>query len=210
MSRQRMKPSRWYYGLAVLVLLFGWPIAVAASYPAVRGVPAAIKEAYDLNRLTQVVVPGSAEITLSRTGAYGVYYEYRSVVNGVEYAGSQSPPSLECSLTSEATGRVIPVVPDFVGTNRYDAGPGRRAGVLIMSTTVDEPGSYAFSCRYTDDRERPSIVLAFGQNIIWELLGLLGRTACSLLCGLAVLGVSGVAASAISIVVTVKRWKTAG
>ena len=153
MSHRRIKPSGWYYGLAVLVLLLGWPVAVAASYPAVRDVPDAIREAYDLSRLTQVVVPGSAKVILSRTGAYGVYYEYRSVVDGVEYAAGQSPPSLECSLTSEATGRLIPVVPDLVETNRYDAGPGRRAGVLIMSTTVDEPGSYVFSCRYTDGRE---------------------------------------------------------
>ena len=180
MNRRRTKPSGWYYGLAVLVLMLGWPIAGAASYPAVRGVPAAIKEAYDLSRLTQVVVPGSAEITLSRTGAYGVYYEYRSVVDGVEYATSQSPPWLECSLISDATGRVIPVVPDVVETNRYDAGPGRRAGVLIMSTTVDEPGGYAFSCQYADGREQPRIVLAIGQNIIWVCMGALARTAGSL------------------------------
>jgi hypothetical protein len=205
-----MKPSGWYYGLAVLALLLGFPIAVAASYPAVRAVPAAIEKAYDLSRLTQVLVPGSAEITLSRTGAYAVYYEYRSVVDGTEYSGSQEPPSLECSLASATTGRELPVVPDVVETNRYDAGPGRRAGLLIMSTTINDPGNYTFSCRYPDGREQPEIVLAFGHNIVWECIGVITRTAGPLLRGLAALVGSGVVASGIVIVVAILRYAANG
>ena len=209
MDNQKTKPSSWYYALAALIPVLGCLIAAVFFYPRARKLPASIAEAHDLDRLTQVIVPGSADLTLSRTGAYAVYYEYRSVVDGVEYVGSETPPTLECSLTLKATGREIPLAPDFVETNRYSAGMGRgkgmRAGVLIMSTTVDEPDDYAFSCRYPDGREQPEIVLAVGQNILWEDIGILTRTAGSVLGGLAVLGGSGVVAIVIAIVIAVKR-----
>ena len=53
-------------------------------------------------------------------------------------------------------------------------------------------------------------MLAIGQNIIWELFGILGAAVGSLLCGLAVLGVSGMSAAVISLVVTVKRYQADG
>ena len=209
MNNQKTKPSGWYYGLAVLALVLGCLVATAILYPGTRGLPASIAEAHDLSCLTQVVVPGSADLTLSRTGAYAVYYEYRSVVDGVEYVRSETPPAVECSLTLKATGRQVPVVPDFVETNRYSAGMGKgrgkRTGVLIMSTTIDDPGNYTFSCRYSDGREQPEIVLAVGQNILWEDIGILARTVGPVLASLTVLGGSGVVAMAIVIVVTVKR-----
>jgi len=209
MDNQRTKPSGLYYGLAALALALGCLLATAILYPGTRGLPASIAEAHDLSRLTQVVVPGSADLTLSRTGAYAVYYEYHSVVDGVEHIGSEKPPTLECSLTLKSTAREIPVVPDFVETNRYSArmgkGKGKRAGVLIMSTTIDDPGNYTFSCRYPDGREQPEIVLAVGQNILWEDIGIMARTAGSVLGGLAVLCISGVIAVVIAIVVAVKR-----
>lgn len=122
------------------------------------------------------------------------------------------PPVLECSLTLKATGREIPVVPDFVETNRYSArlgrGRGKRAGVLIMSTTIDDPGNYTFSCRYADGREQPEIVLAVGQNILWEDIHIMARTAGSVLGGLAVLCSSGVVAIVIATVVGVKRHQS--
>jgi len=212
MNNQKTKPSGWYYGLAALALVFGCLVATAILYPGTRDLPASISRAHDLNRLTQITVPGSADLTLSRTGAYAVYYEYHSVIDGVEHIGNEKPPTLECSLALKATGREIPLAPDFVETNRYSAGMGRgkgmRAGVLIMSTTIDEPGDYTFSCRYPDGREQPGIVLAVGQNILWEDIGILTRTASSVLGGLAILGGSGVVAIVTAAVVAVKRHQS--
>jgi hypothetical protein len=209
MSERKTRSSGWTYAVAALIPVLGCLIAAVIFYPGARKLPASIAEAHDLDRLAQIIVPGSADLTLSRAGAYAVYYEYHSVIGGVEHISSETPPTLECSLALKATGRVIPVVPDFVETNRYSAGMGRgkgmRAGVLIMSTTVDEPGDYTFSCRYPDGREQPKIVLAVGQNILWEDIGTLTRTAGSVLGGLAVLGGSGVVAMVIAIVIAVKR-----
>jgi len=128
MDNQKTKPGGWYYGLAVLAPVLGCLIATAIFFLGTRELPASIAEAHNLNRLTQVIVPGSSDLTLSRTGAYAVYYEYHSVVDGVEYVGSEKPPTLECSLTLKATGREIPVIPDFVETNRYSARMGKGKG----------------------------------------------------------------------------------
>jgi hypothetical protein len=209
MDNRVIKLSGWWYGLAALVLVLGCLGGMTMLYLATNGLPSALAAAYDLDRLTQVVVPGSADLTLSRTGAYAVYYEYQSVVDGVAYVTSETPPPLVCSLTAQATGREIPVVLDFVATNRYYADWGRRQGILVMSTTIDEPGDYTFSARYPDGRESPQIVLAVGQNIFWEVGGVAVSVAGSVLSGvlggLIVLCGSVLAAVAIAIVVAVKR-----
>jgi hypothetical protein len=168
--------GRWTYVFLLLASVAGCLAILAIVILGTRGVRVALARARDVTRLTRVVVPGSAELVLSRTGAYAVYHEYRSIVDGVPYEGSETPPPLQCTLTSRATGRDIPLVADFVAGNRYSRARGTRAGVLIMSTTIDAPGIYGFSCRYPDGESRPRVVLAFGQNIVWEcissLLGL--------------------------------------
>jgi len=157
--------------------------------------------------MTRVVIPGSAEVLFAEPGAYAVYYEYRSVVDGVEYIGSSAtPPALACTLRSNATGEEAPVVPNYGGEERYDLGSGSRAGVLAMRITVSEPGVYTFSCQYPDARAKPEIVLAVGQSIpkmIWDLFGIAARPVGSILVSLALMSSSAVAAIIIAIVVAV-------
>jgi len=211
MDNQTTKLSRWYYGLAVLVFVFGCLAATTITVLGTRGLPGLIEieEAHDLSRMTRVAIPGSAEVTFSEPGAYAVYYEYRTVVDGVEYAGNKRPPTLVCSLTSNATGAEVPVVPDYVETNGYSVRMGSRAAVLAMSITIHEPGTYTFSCRYPDGRAQPKIVLAVGQNILWEYIGIMGRTVgpifVSMIVSMTLLFGSAVAAIVVAIVVAVKR-----
>jgi len=205
MNTQKKKLSALNYGLGALILLFGCPIAAAILFFGTRDLPAAISEAYDLNGLTQVIVPGSVDLTLSRTGAYAVYYENRSVVDGVEYINGETPPALNCSLTMQATRKEIPLVPDFAETNEYSTKNRSREGKLIMSTTVDEPGNYTFACQHPDSSDKPKYVLAFGQNLFWELIRAIAGTAGSILGSLVVIVVTGIFAMAIIIVVAIKR-----
>ena len=205
MDTRNTKPSAWYYGLSALILLLGCAIATTVLCFGARHLPTSIAKAYDLDRLTQIVVPGSADLVLSRTGAYAVYYERHSVVDGVQYLGSEMPPALECSLALQDTGREIPVIPDYVETNKYSTIGRNREGVLLMSTTVDEPGNYTFSCRYPDGEAEPKIVLAFGQNLFWEFMAVIIRTAGRIVGGLAVLGAAGAVAIVIAVVTAIKR-----
>jgi hypothetical protein len=205
MDKQSNIPSRWYYGIAVLVFVFGCLAATTITVLGTKGLPGMIEKAHNLTRLTQAVIPGSAEVVFPEPGAYAVYYEYRSVVDGVEYIGCcETPPALVCSLTSNATGADVPVVPDYAETNRYSTGKGSRVGVLAMSITIDEPGIYTFSCRYPDGRAQPEIVLAVGQNIVWELFGIAARPLGSIVVSMAVVFSSALAAIIIAIVVAMK------
>jgi hypothetical protein len=99
MSNQKIKPSRWYYSLAALLPVLGCLITTAIFCQGFPYLPGAL-ETIDVHNMTQVIVPGSADITFAKKGAYAVYYEYRSLVDGVQYINAKTPPPLICSLAS--------------------------------------------------------------------------------------------------------------
>jgi len=208
MNDQKTRPSGWYYGLAALALVFGCLVAMVVVYRWFPGLPGTFESKMNLDDLTQVVVPGSKDITFAESGAYAVYHEYRSVVDGAAYASSETPPALACTLTSQATGADIGVVPDYVETNTYSTKDRERVGVLIRSITIDEPGTYTFSCRYTDSRSQPQIVLAVGPNFVWEFFGIAARSGVALTAGVVVLLGSGLVAIVIAVVIAVKRRRS--
>ena len=208
MDGRRRKPSGWYYGLAALIPLLGCLIATAAAYQWFPGLPGTLESKVSLDNLTQVVVPGSKDITFAESGAYAIYYEYRSVVDGAVYASSETPPALACTLSSKSTGADVGVTPDYVRTNTYSTKDRERVGVLIRSITIDAPGTYTFSCRYSDSRSAPEVVLAVGPNFVWEFFGIVARSGVALVAGLAVLGGSGVVAIVIAIVIAVRRHRS--
>jgi uncharacterized membrane protein YvlD (DUF360 family) len=201
MSKDKLRPTRWYYILAVLIPVFACVGTVLLVYQNVPKLPGAL-ESTGIKNLTQVVVPGSAEIYFPKAGAYAVYYEYRSVINGASYVRAKYPPSINCQLTSKATGEDIDIAPDYVEGNVYATQNDERVGVLIKSITLDQPGAYTFSCQYTDGRTDPEIVLAVGPNIIYEFFniavkpiaaGLIGVPIFIIACGLSIVIVGVVA-----------------
>ena len=142
-------------------------------------------EATGIHNLTQVIVPGSAEIHFPKAGAYAVYYEYRSVVDGVSYSRDERPPGLTCQLRSISTGEAVALAPTTVEGDMYTY--PERAGVMFRRISIDQPGVYNFSCHYTDGRTYPRIALAVGPNILREFLSGIAKPGAAVICGSLVL-----------------------
>ena len=196
MSESKLKPTRWYYVLALLIPIFACVGTSLLVYRNVPKLPGAL-EGMGINDLTQVIVPGSAEIFFPKAGGYAIYFEYRSNINGVSCANNKYPPNIDCQLTSKSTGEDIALNPDFVEGNMYTTQNDERVGVLINSMIIKNPGAYNFSCRYADGRTDPQIILAVGPNIGWEFLNIAAKPVAAIIFGALVF----VAASWISLLI---------
>ena len=111
-------------------------------------------------------------------------------------------------MTSKTSGEDVGVVPDYVETNTYSTKDRERVGVLIRSITIDEPGTYTFSCRHADGSSQPKIVLAVGPNFMWEFLGIAVRSGATLVAGGVAFFGSGLVAAVVAIVIAVKRRRS--
>jgi len=185
MSESKRKPTRWYYVVACLIPIFACLGTTLFVYHNVPKLPGAL-EGMGINDLTQVVIPGSAEINFPKPGAYAVYYEYRSVIDGRNYVRDQYPPNLECQMKSKDTGADIDLTSDYIKGNVYSTQNQEREGVLIKSIDINTPGVYVFSCQYSDGRTFPKIILAVGPNIIWELFNIKVKPLAAIICGVLV------------------------
>jgi len=174
MSNNKKKPSRWYYVLALFIPIFACVGTAFIVYRSVPKLPGAL-EAAGIQNLKQVIVPGTADIRFPKEGAYAVYYEYRSVIDGVSYIRDKYPPSMRCQLTSKTTGENIELTPNYIEGNMYETQNPERTGVLIMSISINQPGTYKFSCQYPDGSTNPKNVLAVGPNIAWEFLNIAAK-----------------------------------
>jgi len=204
-SKKHVLP-RLFFFLACLCLLAGiLTSALLFKKADITKYPAMIADAY---RETQhhLAVPGASDVFLTRTGAYGIYYEY-SLVDAAVDSRSELPPALKCSLNSKVTGKKVEAVPDFVETNRYWSKGKISTGVLIMSMTVDEPGKYTFDCSYSDDRKGPEIEVALGPNYFWEFLKVAWKIALPMLGAIVLLCSSSFMALVFFVVALVMKRK---
>ena len=208
MNNKKHKLNRWAYGFAVLPLILGCVLTMMVVYLTFPNIPGALEERVNIDDLSQVIVPGSADISFAKPGAYTDYYEYRSLVDGVRYETGKQPPALECSLASKATGARINAVPDFVESNIFKTQAQERIGVLIMSITIDDPGSYSFACNYRDGSTQPEIVVSVGPNFVWESFNVFAKAGGSILSGLAVLTFAMLASIIVLLFVIVKRTQS--
>jgi hypothetical protein len=208
MNNKKIRLNRWAFGFAALALVLGCLLTMTIVYQTFPNIPSALEERVNLDNLTQLVVPGSADINFAKSGAYAVYYEYRSVVNGVKYETGKQPPSLECNLTSKKTGAKVTAVPDFVESNTYGSKDQERIGVLIMSITIDDPDIYTFACQYRDGRTQPEIVVAVGPNFLWEFFNIFAKVGGSILSGMAIFFLAVLVIIIVILIAVVKRAQT--
>jgi hypothetical protein len=150
-----IRPSAWYYLLAVPFLLLGM---IFFFYTLLHDI------LHVTDSLTQVVVPGESNLTLKHGVTYTVFYEQHSVVNGVIYSANEPLSGLKCKVSSvsQGDGDVIPLRQASMSTT-YDVGGRSGKSVLEFSTAQD--GHYRFSCGYPEGSRGPEVVLAVGSGV---------------------------------------------
>lgn len=152
---------------ALVVFIIGVLLAgVIFQFSGLRHFPSRLADIYREDQIS-LEVPGSREVQLNRTGAYGIYFRYSLVSAAIE--PMQIPPKIDCTLSANS-GRVIKGVPDYEPTNRYWSKKGGGPATLIMSVTVEEPGLYEFSCQQQGDYSGPVLQVSLGPNYAWEFI----------------------------------------
>jgi hypothetical protein len=149
----------WRYFLAVMIVIAGFGFF---TYYIINGIS-------DVGSDTvQVVVPGGADLDLSKVGEYTVFYESRSFANGKFYSTGEQINGLQIRVVENATGRILAVYPPSANF-RYSL--GSRTGQSVMAFQVDRPGVYRINASYASGRG-PEVVLAVGSGFGWRIMSL--------------------------------------
>jgi len=165
---------------AAIVLVIGMFLAGFIFYiSGLQYFPSRLADIYREDQIS-LTVPGSKEVQLNRTGAYGIYYQYSLLTASADPI--QNPPDLTCTLKSES-GQLLEGVADYKPTNRYWSKIGGGPATLIQSITIDDPGEYTFECVKQDDNSVPDVLVSLGPNYTWEFIRLVLKN------GVAVLGI---------------------
>jgi hypothetical protein len=115
----------------------------------------------DMGReLSQVVVPGSADLDLKEPGEYTVFYENQTYVNGKFYSTGEQIPGLQIQVSEKATGRELSTYPTPGG---FTYSFGGRSGRSIMTFRVERSGIYQINASYPSGKG-PEVVLAMGHG----------------------------------------------
>jgi hypothetical protein len=183
-----IRPSNAYYWLAVPVCFIGIGFFV---YTFVHDLT------HVTDTLTQVVVPGSRQMTFKKGLTYTVFLEERSVVNGQVYATNDPVDGLTCRVKELANGSLVGLRHPN-GSTQYNF--GNRAGRSILQFSIPEEGAYQFGCEYKDGSQGPSVVVAVGAGVTEKILG-------TILKGFLTLFATAIAAGAIFLTVFLLRKK---
>jgi hypothetical protein len=123
-----IRPGRWAYALALLVFVAGLVLGGVLLLNAVGGIG---------EGLQRTAVPGETRLVLEEAGAYTIFYEYQSTVDGRIYATAGADVSqLYVAVSSLDTGRAIELTSPAVS---IDYAYGGHAGTAVLAFTVDEP-----------------------------------------------------------------------
>lgn len=149
-----IRPSWWYASIGVALMLSGCGLFV---YFLVNGI------FHLTDSLTQVVVPGQTELTLTQPATYTIFLEEQSVVGGRIFSTSQSVNGLKCAVSLlRASAQQIPVR-RTASSITYNV--NGRSGKSVLEFQTKESGNYQFACDYSGESKGPEVVLAVGSGV---------------------------------------------
>lgn len=143
-------PSRWYYGLGILIMVIG------AAY----SVSVLISSFSDLGSGQQFVAPGSSDLFLAESGEYIIFYESQAVFKGKVYSTGESLPDLDIDVKNKTTGSRALIYSPLKTTYSL----GDRTGESMRAFKIDQPGVYEISASHAGGDRSPEVVLAVGKG----------------------------------------------
>ncbi len=161
----------WYFGLGIAAMLAGLGLFV---YFLLTGI------FHITDNLTQIVVPGEADLTLQANLKYTVFLEQQSVVNGQIFSVTQSLSGLTCHLGDQSGGAEIPIRPSQTSLTYNVNG---RSGRSVLEFIPPAAGIYHLACAYEEGKEGPKAVLAVGADFGKKLGSTLGKCFASIIGG---------------------------
>lgn len=166
-SPEKLKPSRWFYVIGIVILIVGPVVSSAVLFSSVFSNVGNM--AAELQS-TQVIVPGSGDITLQQTGKYTIFYEYRSMVGNRIYSTSENIPGIIVKIISKDTGDELPFS-SASSSSSYSI--GSRSGIGLFDFVITEPGIFELSASYPavqgqQEEQRQEIVLAIIHSSVIE------------------------------------------
>lgn len=184
----KIKPSRLYYGIAVLIAAIGIALSVMLIINLITTVSSSSE---------QIVMPSSTDIELVDPGKYYIYYEYESVVDGKIYStGSADVSGFRVFIVNKSNNENVELLTPIFNSNYSFSG---RTGYSVFEFMIEEPGSYEITGHY-EHGAGEEIVLAIGK-------GFVGNMFASILGAIAILFGSTAICIAIIVITTIKRRK---
>jgi len=160
-----IRPSWWYASIGVALALAGVGLF---TYFLVHGL------FHLTDSLTQVVVPGQAELSLKAPATYTIFLEEQSVVDGRIYSTTESVDGLKCTVTAKSDNQQIPLRQPGMSVSYNLNG---RSGRSVFAFPLKVPGQYELFCNYPQNTKGPQTVIAVGsgvgekltQTVLWSL-----------------------------------------
>jgi hypothetical protein len=197
-NRTKIKPSRWFYVIGIIVSIAGPAISSMFLFSTVFSTISSLTE--EVSSI-QVVVPGRNEIRLLETGKYTIFYEHQSVVGNSVYSTSEDIPGIQVTLISKDLGSEIPL---SRSSTSFSYTIGGRSGVSLFDFTIDSPGTYEIAASYPSSSiQGPHIVLAILHSS--SLDKMFGDITGIALSGFAMVFVPFAAGAAIMVITYLKR-----
>ena len=99
MKGNDVSPSLWFYALAIFIVLSGFAGFAGLLYTGISD---------SVSGLMQIIAPGNAELNLSLSGEWTVFYENNSYFDGKIYSTGEEISGLEVRVREKA--QVVAVI----------------------------------------------------------------------------------------------------
>ena len=186
---ERIRPSSWYYLLALAFFLGGLATAIFVLITDLRRVR---------DSMVRCEIPGHMDLELKAKEIYTVFAEDVGSSAGGALSRANSSRYVNCEVHMLPSGELIPAKRSIYSSS-YTY--GTRTGVSILEFNVPRDGTYMLGCVDNRGKSAPKLEAAIGGNASKAISGVFVKA-------LFVLGVSIVAGTLTSMRVAMLRLQS--